>query len=520
MARTPSNEETTTCDRQGNTPPVRPRPTRVQLPAQHGDAIEQARSALRAANRGPDIFRKGSAIVQVTREQLAMGETAFVVRELTARLLRGELAQRIDWFDEEAHPLPVRRLGELAADLAATPDQKLPYLDRIVTSPVYTRDGNLILTPGYDPASGILYEPPPDLRLPTVPARPTKSDVRAAVKSLKEETLGDFPFPDAASLANVIAALLVNPTRTLIDGPVPLHAATSPTPGSGKGVLWDVVALIVTGSRCAPVSLTFGGQFAASEASRVLTAILLQCPEIALVDNVRDTIDSAPLAALLTGTEWQGRKMGTSDMRRLPNRTLWLVTGNQLRFSPEISRRTALSRIEPDVEKPWQRSGFRHPDLRRWVGEHRGDLLRAVLILVQAWIAQGRPRGLRVRGSFEAWCEVIGGILDVAGIEGFLCDEEEHVVVDIEGRELRELVKAWHSLHSEEWIGASEILNALSVADLSPSGIRGDTTRARLASVGAYLARMKGRVADGLRILNRRDEHQGANRYRLQAVQK
>src|SRR5687767_13427112 len=99
MTRTPSRNETTTRDRQDNTAPVGPRPTRVQLPDQHGDAIEQARSAFRAVNNGPDIFRKGGAIVQVVRESQEMGKTALLVRELTARVLRGELAQRIDWFD-------------------------------------------------------------------------------------------------------------------------------------------------------------------------------------------------------------------------------------------------------------------------------------------------------------------------------------------------------------------------------------------------------------------------------------
>ena len=38
------------------------------------------------------------------------------------------------------------------------------------------------------------------------------------------------------------------------------------------------------------------------------------------------------------------------------------------------------------------------------------------------WFLQGRPKPKMARplGSFESWCNVVGGILELAGIEGFL----------------------------------------------------------------------------------------------------
>ena len=60
-----------------------------------------------------------------------------------------------------------------------------------------------------------------------------------------------------------------------------------------------------------------------------------------------------------------------------------------------------------------------------WVRANRGRLVAACLTLGQAWIAAGRPRGRRSIGSYEAWAQVLGGVLEVAGIEGFLGNLDE-----------------------------------------------------------------------------------------------
>jgi hypothetical protein len=72
----------------------------------------------------------------------------------------------------------------------------------------------------------------------------------------------------------------------------------------------------------------------------------------------------------------------------------------------------------------------------------------AALTLVQAWIAAGRPEGRRVLGMFEVWAKVIGGILDVAGIGGFLGNLDEYYEKsDVEGAAWRGFVAAWWVAH-------------------------------------------------------------------------
>ena len=41
------------------------------------------------------------------------------------------------------------------------------------------------------------------------------------------------------------------------------------------------------------------------------------------------------------------------------------------------------------------------PDGVLWAMAHRGQLVRALLVLIRAWISAGRPRGQTRLGSFE-----------------------------------------------------------------------------------------------------------------------
>jgi hypothetical protein len=156
-----------------------------------------------------------------------------------------------------------------------------------------------------------------------------------------------------------------------------------------------------------------------------VTAKLRQIPAIVLIDNLRARLDSSAVAAVLTAPFWEDRILGASEMARLPIRCLWIATGNNPEFSNEMARRLLRIRLDPHEERPWQRTGFRHPDLMTWVRANRPRLVAACLTLCQAWIAAGKPRGARTIGSFENWAHVVGGVLEVASIPGFLGNLDE-----------------------------------------------------------------------------------------------
>jgi hypothetical protein len=259
----------------------------------------------------------------------------------------------------------------------------------------------------------------------SVPEQPSAVDIAKARSLFLDDLYVDFPFADEASRAHALAAMLLPFVRSFIDGPTPLHAFDAPAIGSGKTLLANLAAIIATGREAAPMAHADEEE----EYRKMILARLLEGGGPILIDNVQDSrkVDSGALAAALTSTEYTGRILGVSKMGRAPNCALWMMTGNNLDVSREIARRTIFSKLLPEQERPHERRvcDFKHP-LPRWAKQHRAELVHAALTLVRAWCDAGRPPGEATLATFEAWSHVVGGILKVAGIEGFLVNQREH----------------------------------------------------------------------------------------------
>ena len=206
------------------------------------------------------------------------------------------------------------------------------------------------------------------------------------------------------------------------------------------------------------------------ELRKQITSVLLGGTPIVLLDNITHTLESGVLAAALTSRNWSDRLLGKSETVSVPNNCLWIATGNNLDFGSELVRRTVWIRLDPKVDRPWERTGFKHDPLGAWVVENRGRLLWALFVLVRRWLADGRP-GWQERplGSFESWCRTLGGILDCAGLPGFLENRPElYRHVDQESEEWRAFLQAWWSVHRDHRVKAAELLPLIRDNDLIP----------------------------------------------------
>ncbi|HZA23433.1 MAG TPA: ATPase, partial [Dehalococcoidia bacterium] len=372
---------------------------------------------LEANRSGPQFFCFGNTLCD-----LVTGQNGKYTRILTVTSLRNRLDRLADFVkvDKAGDEYPSRPPKDLLEDMLAEGAPTLPHLLGIVRGPVCRPDGSFATSEGYDPATA-LYLALGDLRVPPVPDSPADSDIAWAKRLLLEELLGDFPFASPADQAHALSEVITPVARPLISGPTPLHLNEAPSPGSGKDLLADCASLISTGTL--PAAMTEGRDD--DEWRKRLTAKLITSPTMVLIDNVKRRLDSGALSAALERPLWEDRHLGLSRMVTVPIRCVWVSTANNPSISDEIARRTARVRIDPQMETPWERSGFRHPDLRAWVRDHRGDLLWAVLTLVRHWVACGRPKGDQSIGSYESWSNVVGGILKAAGIEGFLANRQE-----------------------------------------------------------------------------------------------
>lgn len=173
----------------------------------------------------------------------------------------------------------------------------------------------------------------------------------------------------------------------------------------------------------------------ADELRKNLTATLMTGTGLYWIDNVHHKVDNASLALATTTEVWKDRVLGHSKTVVLPVRCSRILSGNNVELSSELARRSVLIRLDANVERPTDRKDFRHPNLLGYVRTNRGQLVWAGLTLIQAWIAAGKPAGIEILASYEPWSQVMGGILSVAGIEGFLENRGElkEVAADEDG---------------------------------------------------------------------------------------
>mgnify|MGYP002630530650 FL=1 len=486
------------------------------LRADDGDlarSVERVWSLLMASNRTPWVFRFAGQPTWVVPDD----EGRPVATAVTEERLRHMLARLAHW----------RKLngkGELAAaapplavvkSVLATPDPALPVLVGIVNTPVFGRSGTLLTTPGYHPDARLLYAPVPGFTVPSIPAKPSAAEISAARDLLCDDLLGDFPFVGPAEMAHVIALLLLGFLRGMIDGPTPLHLIEKPSPGSGATLMVDAVATILTGSGASVMTEARDDD----EWRKRVTAKLRQIPAIVLIDNLRAKLDSSAVAAALTAPFWEDRILGVSEMSRMPIRCLWIATGNNPEFSNEMARRLVRIRLDPHEERPWQRTGFRHPDLMTWVRANRSRLVAACLTLCQAWITAGKPRGARTIGSFENWAHVVGGVLDVAGIPGFLGNLDEMMEAsDSEGTAWSIFIAAWWDRFGTAEVGTVDLFDVALFCDPVPP-MSGNNDRAQKTSFGIAIKKMRDRVfrigTRKVRVIKAGIEHK-ATRWKLE----
>ena len=470
--------------------------------------------ALVTANNPPVLFIFGGLPVRLEPQPGAAPR----VRPLSDDVLRHQAARAAEFqITRRGVVFPALPPMAVVRDVLATPNLPFPALHRIVEAPCFGVDGDLHLTPGYLPGSGLFLAMPENLRVPPVPRHPTEEDLRRARCALID-LLADFPFTGPAEMAHAISVLLLPFLRDLISGPTPFFLIEKPTPGTGGSLLAEVLLLPIVGRSVG--SLTEGRD--EDEWRKRLTAKLVTSPVAVVIDNLKRPLEASALASAITATFWEDRLLGGSEIVRVPVRSVWMGTGNNPRLSNEMARRTVRIRLNAAVERPWLREGFRHADLRGWALAHRGELIHAALVFGQGWIAAGRPRSSARLGMFEEWAAVMGGVLEVAGVPGFLANLDEfYEASDAEGDVWRALIGRWRERFGGQATTAGKLIELVnsSTTDMEPLDLRlGDgNDRSQRTRFGTLIRQKRDQVIAGYRV-EAAGTLQGAALWRLVAA--
>jgi len=294
----------------------------------------------------------------------------------------------------------------------------------------------------------------------------------------------------------------------MIDGPTPLHLISKPKAGTGAGLLADVLSHPGAGW---PNKITLPND--EGERRRTLFSLLRSARGAVHLDNVTN-LEGAVLASLLTEVFMEDRVVGSSSIARVPNRVLWLASGNNPQLSDELARRTVRIHMDAGTEHPDLRTDFAIPDLREWAQSLRGILVWCALTLIRAWVRTGRPPGRKTLGGFESWARTLGGVLEAAGITGFLEGlESSRTTGDVQTQAIKAFVYAWRERYRDTEVPVNQLLSLADSLDLGTG-----SERSRQTKLGKLLhMRTDQRFGDFL--IRRGSSVNGYQRWRVEEVQ-
>lgn len=461
-------------------------------------ATNAAWEAIKRENVPPTMFRHGGLPVRLGEDET--GRPVFEI--LTIDRMRHVVARAAPWKSrrvdrhgkvvEKDVPPPL----DVIKDILATPADKmpLPVVTGIVEVPTFAADGTLCDRPGYNPENRTYYAPPPGLVIPKIPERPTEEDVRRA-RELLMEPINEMKFAGDADMTHTLALGILPYVRDLVGPYTPIHLFDAPIHGSGKTKSATVMLMPAMGD------IQFVTQTDDEEFRKRLTTMAISGRTVFFLDNVTRSLNSAVLSSAITGATWTDRVLGRSGEISVPNRMIWVVTGNNVMLSGELTRRGVHIRIDPDTDQPWLRTGFRIPNLEGWVRENRARMVAAALTLVRAWIVGGRvPFSGAPIGGLESWSNTVGGILENAGVGGFLSNLTElYEAADVENLIWREFVLAWWAAHCDMKVGIRDLYPIAEKIDGIDLGTT-NSERAQRTSLGAQLRAKKNVVVGEFKI--------------------
>ena len=409
-----------------------------------------------------NVYTKDGAIVRVIYETVSgCGIRVATAKKMHTASILDTLTKVADWFrmdpkSEEWVKCTPPHVVVLAVENRMTWPALRPLVS-IITSPSLRPDGTILQEPGYDPQTGCLFFP--SCIFPTVDDDPTLEDAREAM-ALLEEPLFDFPFAGPADKAAAIASIITLACRTAIQGCTPAFITTARTPGTGKTLQTDVASAIVCGRVSAKMSYPPDD----IELEKVLASYAICGTQVVNFDNVKRDFGGGPLDRCLTASDTVDlRVLGKSVISTLPWRTVIVASGNNVALTGDTSRRVLVIWIESELEKPEERTGFKHPELIDWVLENRAALAVAPIVIMRAWFVAGRPdMGCRPWGGFDAWSSIIPPAMVFAGaVDPMGARAEAAGIEDTEKVALAGILDGWARLAGQKGMSVKEALAVL-----------------------------------------------------------
>jgi hypothetical protein len=388
-------------------------------------------------------------------------------------------------------------------------------LTAVTTAPTLRPDGSVFDEPGHDAVTGLMYVTTEAYPL-AVPSAPTVDQALDALAKLWHP-IRLFPFADEVAVGVTLAAMLAACLRPALPT-CPATGFDAPAAGTGKTLLAKCIGALATGGDVAVLPPTNEED----ECRKRLFAALRGGSKVLLCDNVREPLGNSVIDSFLTSSLFADRVLGVSENVELPNRSLFLVSGNNLVLTGDTHRRILLARLDAQIETPFKRE-FEFDPLAE-VCNNRQALVVAALTIVRAYITAGRPKVAKGRiASFELWDDLVRQPLcwirermvepgrDLTDLPSFVdpADSIDRAASENpETSKLAALLNAWITTFgttptspAQAITKATEQFGVQSVLFDALDEIAGQNSKLNVRILGRWLERHAGQLCTGLRLV-------------------
>ena len=411
-----------------------------------------------------------------------------------------------DYIDVPA-PLPSTVVGMLSELL---PEQVAMFrvVDQIATYPFCSEndgDYRLVTQEGYDEATRTVLTKCPEIDMDRF------ASAQSAVRYLRW-LVHDFPFVTDSERDNFISAMITVVVRPAIRGVSPMVLIEGNQPDVGKSLL---AKLLVSLSGICPAELTPWPDEGVKEATKKILPVLRRSQAVHAWDNVRGKLESTQLEGTLTAMVISMRTLGFSSDETYSNKTLWVLTANNMDANRDMARRSMrvrLVRVDNSV-------AHEIDDFEQYIYRERGTILAAILKIVEQWIADGAKEvhGLPRIGSFESWSSVVGSIMHSAGLTSWLTNYKEAQMAMSQGDDWQQFVDAWYTEFKCAQVTATQLWMICQKTSLLSNVLGDGSDRSQQTRLGDALRRQHQAVFEGLQVL-RVPQRANSSGYRLARV--
>ncbi len=489
----------------GRTFALIPQPRRIEHRA--GENASTTRQTLDLMRALPEYYDMGDQLVKVGDGYVVPLDVDLLSFEL------GMIAQYVRQTQKGESPIdpPEKVVKQI---IAHKRQRNLKPLNAVITAPTITHDGHLVQKRGHDAKTGLYLSTLNDY----APIRQdlTEADAVSAYHELMKP-FGTFNFAtdlDRSVALSAILTAVVRPTLTKAAG----FAFDAPKQGSGKTFLTECLGLLATGTRPA---MTPTIQKNEDEIRKVLLSMLMQGARVIVWDNVMGSFDSSTIATLFTSDLFSARKLGKNEQIEIPNRAMFMMTGNNILLAGELPRRVLTCRLDTGQENPskvvrdlTETQGLK-PDA--YIEQNRSALVTAALTIISAYlqssVAMFGGAADDVAGSFDEWDTLarqpVAWLADkVEGLTDPKQALDANIAIDPEQETLAAVLTGIYEWHGSTPFKARDLLDYACGGPFAPetelsdalTSMCGGAGKPSSIGLGKALSFRRDRIADGLKL--------------------